>query len=224
MAGLNGGVNVDDKIKTLEIPVNAEVHCIDGTCGRCIYVIVNPTTQKITHLVVKQEQFPNTPRLVPLLSVQQTEPDSIQLSCTRDGLAAMDRFVEIEYIPGVVPYFRYGPGEYMMWPYVSPEPMVMPIEHKRIPPGELAVRRGAQVTATDGAVGQVDEFIVDPTDGHITHLVLREGHLWGQKDVTIPISQIDRIEANNVYLKLDKQSIEALPAVPVRRGIWSLRI
>jgi sporulation protein YlmC with PRC-barrel domain len=74
------------------------------------------------------------------------------------------------------------------------------------------------VEATDGHVGQVDEFLVDPTNEHITHLVLREGHLWGQKDVTIPVSQIDRIEQDVVYLKLDKHGIEKLPSVPVRRG------
>jgi len=52
---------------------------------------------------------------------------------------------------------------------------------------------------------------------HITHLVLREGHLWGEKDVTIPVSQIDHIEEGTVHLKLSKPDIEALPAIPVRR-------
>jgi sporulation protein YlmC with PRC-barrel domain len=95
--------------------------------------------------------------------------------------------------------------------------MVLPLEHERIPPDELAVRRGAHVEATDGRIGVVEEFLVDPINGHITHLVLREGHLWGKKDVTIPVAQIDHIEEDKVYLKLSKQSIEALPAIAVRR-------
>jgi hypothetical protein len=37
--------------------------------------------------------------------------------------------------------------------------------------------------------------------------------------VTIPVSQIERIEENTVYLKLDKHSIEVLPAVPVSRRV-----
>jgi hypothetical protein len=37
-------------------------------------------------------------------------------------------------------------------------------------------------------------FVVDPKTGHITHLVLREGHLWGQRDVAIPVNAIERIE------------------------------
>ena len=66
-------------------------------------------------------------------------------------------------------------------------------------------------------VGQVDEFLVDPVSGHITHLILRKGHLWGQKDVTIPVSEIARVEEDTVYLKLTKEQIEALPTIPVRR-------
>jgi sporulation protein YlmC with PRC-barrel domain len=86
-----------------------------------------------------------------------------------------------------------------------------------VPPGELAVRRRAHVKAIDGRVGQVDEFLVDPVSEHITHLILREGHLWGQRDVTVPVSEIARIEEDTVHLKLTKAQIEALPTIPLRR-------
>ena len=69
-----------------------------------------------------------------------------------------------------------------------------------------------------GLWGGRNEFLVNPTNGHITHLILREGHLWGQKDVTIPVSQIQRIEEDAVYLKLDKRHVAALPAIPVGAG------
>ena len=63
--------------------------------------------------------------------------------------------------------------------------------------------------------------MVDPNTNHITHLIMREGHLWGEKDVTIPVSNIERIEEDTVYLNLHKKDIEALPTIPVRRGRWS---
>ena len=91
------------------------------------------------------------------------------------------------------------------------------IRRERIPPGELFVRRGARVSADDGQVGRVDEFLVDPTTRQITHLVLREGHLWRQKDVLVPISEIERAGEDAVYLKLDRHAIGSLPAVPVRQ-------
>jgi hypothetical protein len=46
---------------------------------------------------------------------------------------------------------------------------------------------------------------------------MRDGHLWEQEEVTLPVSAIERIEANTVFLKLTKEGIEALPAVPVKR-------
>jgi len=106
-------------------------------------------------------------------------------------------------------------------PYVEPEMTVqVPVEHKQIPPGELAVQRGTRVEATDGYVGHVDEFVVNPKNHHITHLVMREGHLWGQKDVIIPLSAMVETREDTVFLKLDKHQIESLPTFPVQRR-WS---
>lgn len=83
---------------------------------------------------------------------------------------------------------------------------------------ELAIRRGARVVAQDGQVGQVDEFVVDRPSEHITHLVMREGHLWEQRDIIIPASYIERIEDNAVYLSINRASVITLPTVPVHRG------
>jgi sporulation protein YlmC with PRC-barrel domain len=94
------------------------------------------------------------------------------------------------------------------------------VEHLQIPPGELAVQRGASVEATDGYVGKVAEFVVDPKSRHITHLVLREGHLWGKKDVIIPLSAMGEIRDDSVFLNIDKDQIELLPTFLVHR-LWS---
>lgn len=206
----------------MDIPLNADVQCADGPCGRSTYIIVNPVTQRVTHMVVEGQRFPHTEHLVPLELVIESTPTSIRLRCTKDELKTLEPFIEIEFVQAD-PSYMADPYEmemdegYLMWPYATPESMVVPVEYERIPPGELAVRRGARVDATDGHIGRVDEFLVDPKSEHITHLILREGHLWGQKDVTIPVSQIARIEEDIVYLKLDKRYVEALPTIPIRR-------
>jgi sporulation protein YlmC with PRC-barrel domain len=199
----------------MDIPVNAEVHCADGPCGRSTYIILNPMTRRVTHLVVKEKRFPHTEYLVPIDYVVEATSQLIRLRCAGHELVTFEAFIEAEFVSSNFP--EYAGDPYMTWPYVIPEAETLPVEHERIPPGELAIRRGARVEATDGHVGRVDEFLVDPTNGYITHLVLREGHLWGQKDVTIPVSQIDHIEEDSVYLKLDKHSIEMLPTIPVHR-------
>jgi hypothetical protein len=93
--------------------------------------------------------------------VLETTPRLIRLRCTRHELTEMEAFIETEYIPTQVPAMGYGtpyayPGvAYLMSPYAIPqETQYIPIEHRHIPPNELAVHRGARVDATDGHVGR----------------------------------------------------------------------
>jgi sporulation protein YlmC with PRC-barrel domain len=199
----------------MDIPIDVEVFCTDGLCGRSTYVVLKPKTEEVTHLVVKEKESPHREILIPVTAVTATTPDSINVRYTRDEMAKLQPFIETEYVEVDIP--RYAGGIYFMEPYAYPEQEVLPVKHESIPAGELAVRRGARVEATDGHVGSVDEFLVDPENDHITHLVLREGHLWGQKEVAIPISELDRIEENTVHLKIDKRGIEALPTIPLKR-------
>ena len=197
----------------MDIPVNAEVYCTDGYCGRSTHVILEPATEKVTHLVVREKQWPHVEVLVPVAAVTATTPDSINLRYARDGLAEMQHFIETEYIEVDIP--RYAGGALYLGLHEYAEPEVLVVQHESIPTGELAIRRGTRVEATDGHIGWVDEFVVNGADERITHLVLREGHLWGQREVTIPVSQIARIAEDAIYLNLDKHSVEALPAIPI---------
>jgi sporulation protein YlmC with PRC-barrel domain len=199
----------------MDIPMDAEVFCTDGFCGRSTRVVLKPGTEEVTHLVVKEKESPHEEILIPVTAVTTTTPDSINLSYTRGKLAKLQPFIETEYVKVDIP--RYVGGVYSMEAYSYPESEVLTVKRKLTPAGELALSRGARVEATDGRVGRVDEFLIDPENDHITHIVLREGHLWGQRDVSIPVSEIERVEEDAVYLKLSKRKIEALPATPVRR-------
>ena len=201
----------------MDIPVDAGVQCTDGPGGRSTYVVLNPITRRVTHVVVKEDIFPHLERLVPLEMVTQTSPDQIHLACSRQELHRLESFIETEFMPGKVSDAAYGLDEFRLWPYVLSGDELVPVEHERVPPGELAVRRGSHVRATDGDVGRVDEFLVDRETEHITHLVLREGHLWGQKDVLIPVSEIGRVDEDRVYLNLSKAEVADLPTIPLRR-------
>ena len=186
----------------MDIPLDANVQCGDELVGQSRMVIINPIGQQVTHFVVEQKDHPGLERLLPLELVQSATAELIQLSCTRQEFEKQKLFIDAEFIRPNLPFMAYVTGEYVLWPYVPPAELtpVAP-EHFHVPPGELAISRGTQVEAVDGHVGRVDEFLIDPANGHITHLVLREGHLWGQKDVTIPIAQIDHLTDDTVFLK-----------------------
>jgi len=205
-----------------DIPLNASVECTDGPVGKSVAVIINPIEQKVTHVVVKGNKTPwARDRLVPVEQVRESTSALVRLNCNRAELAKMEPFVAKRYVqkerreyPSA---FYGGEGPTYMNAFVFAADVV-PVEVERVPAGELAIHRGATVRATDGRVGQVDEFLVDPASQQITHLVLKEGHLWDRRELTIPFSAIERVENDTVYLNLNKQAVENLPDVPIDRG------
>jgi PRC-barrel domain len=209
----------------MDIPLNAQVDCTDGVCGRSEFVLINPVTDQLTHLVVKEDSSPNIEYIVPVDFVAETVDETIHLRCTKAELEKMDPFIKTTFIeeklPVINPGYGVGLGTYFYLPFVTPmESVQVPVQQQQVPAGELAVRRGTRVEATDGFVGKVDEFVVNPDSGRITHLVMREGHLWGKKDVIIPLSALGDTHADTVFLKLDKHQIESLPTFPLHRR-WS---
>jgi hypothetical protein len=84
--------------KGVAIPIKAMVQCSDGPGGRSTYVVVNPITEQVTHIVVREKQAPHLERLVPAMFVKATTSDRIQLTCSRSQLEQMRPFVETEYV------------------------------------------------------------------------------------------------------------------------------
>lgn len=201
----------------MKFPLNADVHCSDGLCGRSSHVILNPATEQITHIVVKEKQPSRVERLVPVVLVGQTAAQVILLNCTLKEFSALEPFNQTEFVYGDLPHHATDPSLTLLWPYVVPAKRIVGEKIRPIPPGELAVRRGARVEATDGRVGRVEEFLVDPESGGITHLCLREGRLVGDKGMCIPVSEIEEIREKVVLLKVDKETLASLPSYAVKR-------
>ena len=213
----------------MNIPLNAQVEYTDGVCwhvvGRSEFVLINPIIDQVTHLVVKEDESPNSEYVVPLEVVTETTADTIRLNCTRAEMEKMKPFIKTQFVEKKLAEYSeyrggpYGMGSYYM-PYVTSDITVsVPVERQQIPKGELAVHRGTHVQATDGQVGKVDEFVINP-ENIITHIVMREGHLWGRKDVIIPVSALGETRDDTVFLTLDKQQVESLPSFAVHRH-WS---
>jgi hypothetical protein len=84
----------------------------------------------------------------------------------------------------------------------------------------MEIPLNTQVECTDGVCGRSVYVLINPVVDQVTHLVMREGHLWGQKDVIIPLSAMGEPREDTVFLKLDKHQVESLPTSPVHRR-WS---
>ncbi len=204
----------------MEIPISAEVSCTDGVCGEVTCVIVEPVSQQITHVVVEESRGDYAEHLVPIALITAATPYQIRLRCSQAELAKLPQFV-VHQFKRVPMLLMDNPSEhFMVWPYALPDSaglVLVPIRRERVPAHELALHRDSWVMATDGHAGEVDELVVDPTDEHITQMILRRGHFWRHTDVSIPVTQIDRIEADTIYVKLDKYAIGQLPPLTSRR-------
>jgi sporulation protein YlmC with PRC-barrel domain len=203
------------------ITIGSTVTCSDGVAGRVVRVVVDPVARAVTHLVVEPEHRSGLGRLVPLAQVE-TSREGLRLRCTADQLRALPLAEETDFLPGGSGYEDYEAHEAFFWPYFGLEgggsPLVTNasgvVTRDALPPGEVGVRRGERVHATDGEIGKVEGLVVDPERGLVTHVLLQEGHFWGRKQVAIPIDDVTGMD-DGIHVAMTKQEIEALAPLPV---------
>lgn len=217
----------------MKLELGSPVRCTDGPFGELADVIIDPIARRVTHLVIEPHHRHELARLVPIeVAIAANGPRSaISLRCTLDKARRLppvqdfaclrlgqlpandpDWDVGIENVLAL-PYFGYGGfGE----PQIDYDPYVS-MTYDRVPKGEVEIRRASDVISADGHhLGGVDGFLVDGDDW-ITHVVLERGHLWGRREVTIPIRAVTQVKTDSVTIGLSKEEVTALPAMPVHR-------
>lgn len=205
----------------LDLPINARVYAGGESCGETVCVVVNPASERVTDVVVELTGSRSREVLVPLFNIRAAARGEIELDLTCEDVQRLPVFRRTDFFEVEVPVGFAG-GPFVMWPYVIPESRRVPVDTEMVPPNELAIHRGAEVISNQGPVGKVDEFLIDPESEQITHLVMHEGHLWGQRDVLIPVAAIKHMDDDEVHVKLDKSEIEVLPQIPIHRDYhWS---
>ncbi len=193
-----------------------------GGRGEVRSVVIDRTTRAVTHLVVEPKGRAGLARLVPLDLVDATTGE-IRLGCTEaefEDLGPAEQTLA-EFVPGYdVPVQMLPEG----WrdaggPVLddsTPRPLRIP-EMETIdivPPGEVEERRGDHVHATDGDIGQVQALRIDLRNHQVTHVLLKEGHLWGRKEVAIPFDKVAGFDGV-IRLNITRQQVKDLPPVNI---------
>ncbi len=209
--------------------IGVRVSCSDGHCGEVRRLIIDPVTDVVTHLVVEPGHRKDAARLVPSDLVESTDGE-IRLRCTRAEFDQLDYAEERKLVDEADQYLgtggglgsglAYGAGGDAYAPLGAGRltnlgPMPMP-KHPRtlvqdvVPLGEDQVRPGDKVHAVDGEIGRVQGFLVNPADDRVTHVLLEEGHLWGRKEVAIPVAAITTVD-QGIRLNLTRDQVGDLP-------------
>jgi sporulation protein YlmC with PRC-barrel domain len=154
--------------------------------------------------------------LLPLSFITESLAKHIAANCTRADLAQMAPFLKTVRMEdqglgamdsqALLGAEQQGGSGFQDFSFVGAGSSEM-VEVEAIPETEIVVRHGIAVEATDGKVGEVDGFSLDPQSGQITALLLREGHLF-KKDVAITLDQVDRIGEMAVYLTVAKAAAQ----------------
>ncbi len=187
-----------------EFAIGATARCSDGVCGEVSRMIIDPAARTVTHLVVEPKHRREPGRLVPLDLVDTTTGE-IRLRCTLAEFDELDPAEETELLEGAGGTGVGGMATPMGVPHAARTEV-----QDVVPLYETEVGRGEHVHALDGEIGQVEGFLMDPGDHHVTHVLLQEGHLWGRKEVAIPVSAVTGVE-HGIRLNMTKKQIEDLP-------------
>ena len=202
-----------------EISINAQVECVDGTCGQVITMIVDRATRRVTHLVIEDETLPWKPyqRMVPIDQLAEATGDLVRLRCKRDDVAQMQPFIHTHYIKKTEQSYSVYQGGGGQPPHASEVGVsYSTFDEEKIPEGAVAIKPGTAVTTTDGHVGVVGDLVVDPESGEVTHFGLQTGGPKGTAEISLPLAAIDHVAGDTIYLKLSKQAIAQLPAIPLK--------
>jgi sporulation protein YlmC with PRC-barrel domain len=219
----------------MRLELGKPVRCTDHELGELADLVIDPVKKRVTHLVVKSHHGIGEAHLVPIeLAEAAAVGTDIRLTCSLNDARRLPNAEEFAYLrlgevpegdsdwdvgvttPLALPYYESGGFD----GYAGGLGQDIGMVYDRVPKGEVEVRRSSNVITSDGHyVGDVDGFLVDDAD-QITHFVLERGHLWGRREVTVPIGAVARVESDTVTLSLSTDEIGALPAHRVHR--WPL--
>jgi hypothetical protein len=223
--------------ETTKFTIGARVHGQDGVDGRLVWVVADRARNPwvITQLVVEPAHRTGLGRFVPLNLVTGVDAGSgdITLNCTADEFEQLESAEETQYAPGSGAYPLFGPTQFLAAPYYTSD---VSIEGDEVPftaatvtadaplPNEDDVAvHAVPVEATDGRIGEVEGLVIDPGTHQVTHVLLRRGHLWGRKDVAVPMSAVREpgqadSDPDALLLSLTKEQVGDLPEVPVAQS------
>jgi sporulation protein YlmC with PRC-barrel domain len=213
----------------MRLELGTHVDCVDGPLGSLRDVVIDPTRKRVTQLVVEPDREDGVARLVPIELAQPggESTRAIGLRLTLEEAGQLPPVHGVAYLnvgdaPVDDPDWDVGIQEVLALPYytayeLEPIPLDFLALYDRVPKNEVELRRASSVRSADGHErGEVDGFVVDGDD-QITHFVLERGHLWGRREVAIPIGAVSAVETDEVTVGLTRDEVGALPGVRVHR-------
>lgn len=191
-------------------------------------VVLNPQTNEITHVVVREGWLFTEDKVVPISLLDTAVADRVQLRANVDDLNDLPQFEETHYVPpgeaadepypaGYVPPYYWYPPIGAAWSGYYTGYYGYPLEHyvahteQNIPEGTVGLKEGARVVSADGEnVGHVERVFTNSGLNRATHLLITEGWLFQEKRA-IPVDWIRSVGEEEIRLAVNARSLEGVP-------------
>ena len=195
---------------------------LDGKeAGHIERVVIEPKTNKITHLVIRRGLLQKQDKVVPITTVVTGGDGQLSMHVRSDDLELLPDYKEEQYVmadnlekgdpPSAV--FLYPPYPGGVPGTASYGPHYVMKTHLNIPDDTVALKEGAKVIARDDKeVGHVAQVLTSNSADQVTHFLIGKGLLVKEHRL-IPVGWIDRLADDEVYLAIDSSTVERLPVI-----------
>jgi sporulation protein YlmC with PRC-barrel domain len=207
----------------MKLELGTSIRCADGATRELVDVVIDSSSSRVTHLVIRPAQHSEDARLVPISLASRAEDgeSEISLNCGAADLERFDPVHKFEILragerPNEDPKWDVGVEDIVVAPNYAPTAFGdyggsldsdVTISYDRVPKGEIELRHASSVYSADGHhLGSVDAVVVDDGD-RLTHLLLERGHLWWKREVALPAEAISKFESDMLTLGLTKREL-----------------
>ena len=214
----------------MQFKEGADVYTSQGEkAGDIDRVVIDPLTDKVTHLVVRKGILFPEDRVVSTDLVYSATQDRVVLKDVED-INSLPVFERVHYIrldqvkkdtarrwAGYVPPYYWYPRPGMMWwddahmPLYPASDYVASVK-RNIPEGTVPLKEGARVITADGEnIGDIESVFVEPGHDRATHLEISRGLFLKERKV-VPATWITSVQEDEVHLGVSSDLVENLPA------------
>lgn len=202
----------------MRLVLGQRIPCEDGALRELSDVVVDGRSGRVTHVVVQPPGRPEGARLVSLELVGGDGEGAV-LRSSAEALESLEPVRAYASVPaGERPEagsgWSVGVEDVLVVPTYAPldvaEPELGPnvdLLYDRVPRGEVELRSSSSVYSADRhRLGSVHAVELDER-GRIDALILRRGHLWWRRDVSVPADAIASLETDVATLAIAKREL-----------------
>jgi len=197
--------------------------------GQIDSVVIDPSTDEVSHLVVNKGFFFTKDRVIPITDVETISEKAVTLKKTAPAPDDYPEFDETHYIPnpGVEDFEQRQTYEasQLLWyhaavqapflksaPYPSPkEPLYYKKTDRNIPESAVVLEEGAEVIDNETKhVGTIEDIYNEEDSFKITHILVSTGLIKKDRKV-VPVEWIKDIVEDTVRLHVNSKVLESIP-------------